>query len=110
PKNFRILSGRHARRVASIPGVTLPNSTHRGGKGSRRLTVAAEPPHAEPTLPPWKAFVVQLTNDTTPYGGTFAGRVEHLGSGRRERFSSGKELLAALLCLLEEAGHGGKGT
>jgi hypothetical protein len=61
-------------------------------------------------LPPWKAFVVQLTNDTTPDSGTVAGRVEHLGSGRRERFSSGKELLATLLRLLEEAEPGGKGS
>jgi hypothetical protein len=58
-------------------------------------------------LPPWKAFVVQLTNDTKPDSGIFAGRVEHLGSGRRERFSSGKELVATLLRLLAEAEHGG---
>jgi hypothetical protein len=59
-------------------------------------------------LPPWKAFVVQLTNDTTPDSGTVAGRVEHLGSGRRERFSSGKELLATLLRLLERPNPEGK--
>jgi hypothetical protein len=57
-------------------------------------------------LPPWKAFVVQLTHDTTPHSRTFAGRIEHLGSGRRERFSSGKELLATLLQLLKEAVRG----
>ena len=78
--------------------------------GGRRRPARVEPPHAEPALPPWKAFVVQLSKDTTPDSGTFAGRVEHLGSGRRERFSSGKELLASLLRLLEEAEHGGKGT
>jgi hypothetical protein len=59
-------------------------------------------------LPPWKAFVVQLTSDTTPTSGTFSGRVEHLGSGRRERFSSGRELQTALLRLLKEVGQGGK--
>jgi hypothetical protein len=42
-----------------------------------------------------------------PDCGTFAGRVEHLGSGRRERFSSGKELVATLLRLLPDAEPGG---
>ena len=56
----------------------------------------------EPALPSWKAFVVQLTHDTTPESGVFAGRVEHLGSGRRQRFASGKELLSVVMHLLHD--------
>jgi hypothetical protein len=56
----------------------------------------------KPALPSWKAFVIQLSHDTTPDSGIFAGRIEHLGSGRRQRFASGKELLSAVLRLLSE--------
>ena len=86
-----------------------PKQTRRGRGAGRRVLADAKQPLAAPTLPPWKAFVVQLTNDTTPTSGNFAGRVEHLGSGHRERFSSGKELLATLLRLLEDTEHGGDG-
>jgi hypothetical protein len=55
-----------------------------------------------PALPTWKAFVIQLSQDTTPESGVFAGRVEHLASGRRERFASGTELLSAVVRLLSE--------
>ena len=55
---------------------------------------------SEPALPAWKAFVVQLSLDSTPDSGVFAGRIEHLGSGRRERFGSGRELLSAVMRLL----------
>jgi len=55
-----------------------------------------------PALPTWKAFVIQLSQETTPKSGIFAGRVEHLASGRRERFASGKELLSAVMRLLRE--------
>ena len=75
----------------------------RGGGGKRRgAGVVTEPAPIGAALPPWKAFVVQLTHDTTPHSLTFAGRVEHLGSGRRERFRSRKELLTILLQLLKE--------
>jgi hypothetical protein len=57
-----------------------------------------------PELPAWKAFVVQFTRDTNPPAGNFSGRVEHLSSGRRARFSSKRELLAGLEKLLEEIG------
>jgi hypothetical protein len=53
-----------------------------------------------PALPSWKAFVIQLSQDTTSDSGIFAGRVEHLASGHRERFASGKELLSAVMRLL----------
>jgi hypothetical protein len=57
-----------------------------------------------PTLPAWKAFVVQFTHDAGKKSGVFAGRVEHLTSGRRERFASAAELKAALERMLEEIG------
>ena len=56
----------------------------------------------EPTLPSWKAFLIQLSNDTTQDSGVFTGRIEHLGSGRRQRFASGKELLLMVMRLLSE--------
>jgi len=61
-----------------------------------------EPDVVEPELPSWKAFVIQISRDTTPDSGIFAGRIEHLGSGRRERFASGKELLAMVMRLLSD--------
>jgi hypothetical protein len=54
-----------------------------------------------PALPPWKAFMVQFTNETSA-GGDFAGRLEHLHSGRRARFKSAAELVATLERLLEQ--------
>jgi hypothetical protein len=62
------------------------------------------PDVVEPALPSWKAFVIQLSHDTTPESGIFAGRIEHLGSGRRQRFGSGKELLATVMRLLSDLG------
>ena len=74
-------------------------------KPGRRTPLDEKPSCGEATLPPWKAFLVQLTSDTTTGGGICAGRVEHLGSGRRERFTSRADLLAALMRLLDEAEH-----
>ena len=68
-----------------------------------------EPDTVEPALPSWKAFVIQLSHDTTPDSGIFAGRVEHLSSGRRQRFASGKELLAMVMRLLSELDAPSKG-
>jgi hypothetical protein len=61
-----------------------------------------EPDIIEPALPSWKAFVIQLSHDTSPESGVFAGRIEHLGSGRRQRFASGKELLSMVMRLLRD--------
>lgn len=47
-----------------------------------------------PEFPLWKAFVVQFGRGEG--SGSFCGRVEHLSSGRRTRFGSREELLAAL--------------
>lgn len=74
-------------------------------RAARRVSQAALPDAVEkgpPTLPPWKAFVVQFTAESDTHTGLFCGRVEHLNSGRRARFGSRQELLAALVCLLDE--------
>jgi hypothetical protein len=60
------------------------------------------PDAIEPALPSWKAFVLQMSHDTAPGSGIFAGRIEHLGSGRRERFGSGEELLVMVMRLLSD--------
>ena len=68
---------------------------------------AAKPEKREeraPTLPAWKAFVVQFSRETNPRTRTFAGRVEHMSSGRRARFTSSRELLAVLRTLLGDLG------
>ena len=66
----------------------------------------APAPAAGPQLPAWKAFVVQFTADSGPAsGGTFAGRVEHLASGRRVRFTTARELVACLRGLFDQAGE-----
>ena len=70
-----------------------------------------EPPAAAseredvPSLPVLKAFVVQFTGDTRSQAGIFAGRVEHMSSGRRARFASKQELLADLETMLDELGE-----
>jgi hypothetical protein len=56
----------------------------------------------QPSLPAVKAFVLQFSHDTDAKGGMFAGRVEHLQSGRRARFASAQELVAVLTRLLSE--------
>ena len=65
----------------------------------RRCTADAE----QPALPAWKAFVVQFSRETG--GSVFAGRIEHLSSGRRADFSSPEELVATLRRLLDELGR-----
>ncbi len=58
-----------------------------------------------PDLPVYKAFVVQFTRETRAPSGVFAGRIEHMSSGRRARFESAHELLAALEKLLDQLGE-----
>ncbi|MFN8642268.1 MAG: hypothetical protein U0802_11655 [Candidatus Binatia bacterium] len=53
-----------------------------------------------PTLPAWKAFVVQFAADAGMHGPRCTGRVEHLSSGRRVDFESKEELVAVLGQLL----------
>jgi hypothetical protein len=80
--------------------------------GTFRTLVAATPilspmkdgkeTHHIPELPAWKAFVVQFNRGTQSEAATFGGRVEHLSSGRRARFESADDLIAALGRLLAE--------
>lgn len=72
-------------------------------------TASQEPDTVEPALPSWKAFVIQLSHDTTPDSGILAGRIEHLSSGRRQRFASGRELLAMVMHLLSNIEEPSKG-
>jgi hypothetical protein len=62
-----------------------------------------DPAHAPPALPYAKAFVVQFSEETDPRLGTAAGRIEHLQTGRRSRFTSVDELLSRLMAMLAGA-------
>ena len=53
-----------------------------------------------PSLPYAKAFVVQFTAGTDAGLEHAAGRVEHLLSGRRERFDSADDLLLWIAAML----------
>ena len=65
---------------------------------------AASPEASE--LPTEKAFVVQLTRDSDAGLETFAGRVEHVATGRRLRFADFAAFQAAVARLLAESRHG----
>jgi hypothetical protein len=71
----------------------------------RERPAAASEKGDVPSLPVYKAFVVQFTHDTRSQAGIFAGRVEHMNSGRRSRFASKHELLAGLEKMLDELGE-----
>jgi len=71
---------------------------------ARPTTGAGQAPELDaPELPTGKAFVLQLSRDTGPTLRPFAGRVEHLASGRRARFASFEDFRAAVTRLLAEA-------
>ena len=59
-----------------------------------------------PALPVWKAFVVQFSRETGARN-DLSGRVEHMSSGRRARFESTEELVAALRKMLDQLGENG---
>lgn len=61
------------------------------------------PPLNVPELPTGKAFVLHLSHDTGPTLEPFAGRVEHLATGRRVRFTTFEDFRAAVIRLLSEA-------
>lgn len=61
--------------------------------------------NSTPSLPVWKAFVVQFAADVRGHGPVCSGRIEHLSSGRRARFESREELVALLDQLLDELGE-----
>ena len=71
---------------------------------ARPTTGAGQDPELDaPELPTGKAFVLQLSRDTGPTLRPFAGRVEHLASGRRARFASFEDFRAAVTRLLAES-------
>jgi len=72
---------------------------HARAQGSADATSPAEAHE----LPTDKAFVVQLTRETGPDLEPFAGRVEHVASGRRLRFGDFAAFRAAVTRLLAEA-------
>lgn len=55
-----------------------------------------------PELPTGKAFVLQLSRDTGARLRPFAGRLEHLASGRRARFATFEDFQQAVIRLLRE--------
>lgn len=57
-----------------------------------------------PTLPAWKAFVVQFTRETGVEPETFCGRVEHLSSGQSSRFDSAGGLIEFVQAVLQQPG------
>ena len=74
---------------------------------TRSQTVRGEALHAAaPELPTGKAFVLQLSRETGPTLEPFAGRVEHLATGRRARFATFEEFQAAVIRLLSETKQG----
>lgn len=56
------------------------------------------------TLPVSRAFVVQFAVDTLPASDRYRGRVEHIDSGRSQRFASLDELISFFNELLEAEG------
>ena len=56
-----------------------------------------------PELPTGRAFVLQLSRDTGPTLRPFAGRVEHLATGRRVRFATFEDFRQAVIRLLRDA-------
>ena len=60
------------------------------------------PPQDAPELPTGKAFVLQLSRETGRSLTPFAGRIEHLASGRRLRFDDFTTFRAAVIRLLTE--------
>jgi hypothetical protein len=70
--------------------------------GAAQAAGGASSPES-PELPTGKAFVLQLSRQTGPTLEPFAGRLEHLASGRRLRFGSFQDFQAAVMQLLREA-------
>jgi hypothetical protein len=55
-----------------------------------------------PSLPAARAFVLQFSSDTLASANRFAGRVEHIESGRCRRFATLDELMAFVTSYLDE--------
>jgi hypothetical protein len=57
-----------------------------------------------PGFPVSQSFVVQFAVDTLPAANRYRGRVEHIDSGRSQRFASLDELMSFVNELLEAEG------
>jgi len=75
---------------------------------TRRADAPAQWLESEPALSPHLAFVVQFRVGSGTEAEYFAGRVEHMVSGREARFHTRQELLAFVLRVLQE-GQASKG-
>jgi hypothetical protein len=65
-------------------------------RGKHAVSERSQPPTGEPPLSPLRAFVVQFRAGSAPW----AGRVEHIVSGRATRFDSAEALEAFLTQVL----------
>ncbi len=68
--------------------------------GQRQTRQASPAPQAPRALSPTGAFVVQFREEPEGAGSQFAGRVEHVTSGKAARFESPEDLLAFLVRVL----------
>lgn len=57
-----------------------------------------------PPFPVSQSFVVQFAADTRPAANRYRGRIEHIDSGRSQRFASLDELISFVSELLEAEG------
>jgi hypothetical protein len=78
----------------------------KSGRRSARPRVSPETADV-PKLPVWRAFVVQFSRETQAKAGPFAGRVEHMSSGRRAPFGSAAQLVTVLRRMIDQLGDSG---
>ncbi len=90
--------------LETLTSITLRSMKPRKTCERNSRTSEGAPAKPIPELPAWKAFVVQFSRESATDAGIFAGRIEHLSSGRRARFNSPEELLIVLKQQLEEIG------
>jgi hypothetical protein len=76
------------------------DGTTESGSDTPRESVRQRSEADGPRLPYARAFVVQFTADTDAGLEYAAGRIEHLETGRRERFESADDLLLWISALL----------
>lgn len=67
-----------------------------------RMIAETQSPGADTPLSPQRAFVIQFRGPVEAELGDFAGRVEHIVSGRSTRFYCPEELLAFIERVLSD--------
>ncbi len=78
--------------------------------GQRQTRQASPAPQVERPLSPTGAFVVQFREEPEGAGNRFAGRVEHMTSGKTARFESPEDLLAFLVRVLRVGNRSARKT